>query len=119
MARNRNHNDDAFDARLFAYNDFMIYEEDARTLKGHRWLTDNIMNFAVIYLADQIFGTEVEENVFIVYAAQCELIKYEDDPQELGKLLGDIGIAPNKWILFIYNDSDRPNEWNSLVSCAI
>jgi hypothetical protein len=81
MARNRNHNDDAFDARLFAYNDFMIYEEDginkinkfkntdytllftARTLKGHRWLTDNIMNFAVIYLADQIFGTEVEENV--------------------------------------------------------
>ena len=45
-----------------------------------------------------------------MYAAQCELIKYEDDPQELGKLLGDIGIAPNKWILFIYNDSDRPNE---------
>lgn len=43
----------------------------------------------------------------MIYATLCELIKYTADP-EVGALLGSFGVTPDKWLLFIYNDSEEP-----------
>ncbi|CAK5034840.1 unnamed protein product [Meloidogyne enterolobii] len=74
--------------RFFSYEDIDIHDEDVISLRGHGWLTDNIIR--------------------IVYATQSELIKYESD--QIDTLLNNIGVNPDKWNLFIYNDSNNPNQ---------
>jgi hypothetical protein len=46
--------------------------------------------------------------VAIVYAAHCELLKFHED-QGLDILLRDIGVTPERWAIFIYNNSDQPD----------
>ncbi|KAF7640219.1 ULP_PROTEASE domain-containing protein [Meloidogyne graminicola] len=79
--------------RLLSYEDIIIHDEDAITFHGHGWLTDNIVNFAIIC---------------IVYATQCELIKYETN--HIDDLLKNIGINSKKWNIFIYNNSNNPDQ---------
>ena len=57
--------------RFFSYEDIDIHDEDGYllfclikltflviSLRGHGWLTDNIVNFAIIYLANKYFKEE-------------------------------------------------------------
>lgn len=94
--------------RFFSYEDIDIHDEDVISLRGHGWLTDNIVNFAIIYLANKYFKEERSNKICIVYATQSELIKYEND--QIDTLLNNIGVNPDKWNLFIYNDSNNPNQ---------
>lgn len=96
--------------RLFIYDDFVINTDDANSLLAHNWLTDNIVNFAVAYLADQIFDQNKEKHISIVYATQCELLKYQDGNDAIEMLLREMGVSRQRWALFIYNDSNRPDQ---------
>uniref|UniRef100_A0A914HVU3 ER membrane protein complex subunit 1 n=1 Tax=Globodera rostochiensis TaxID=31243 RepID=A0A914HVU3_GLORO len=98
------------DRRLFSYEDFVLFESDARSLaNANCWLTDNVVNFAVSYLYNQSAEQypRIINSVSVVSATLCELIKYTEET-EMDALLQSIGATPQKWLLFLFNDSTEP-----------
>uniref|UniRef100_A0A914EKZ9 Ubiquitin-like protease family profile domain-containing protein n=1 Tax=Acrobeloides nanus TaxID=290746 RepID=A0A914EKZ9_9BILA len=95
------------DAKVLSYDDIVVFQSDIRSLNGHSWLTDNIVNFAANYMKNVLINDATKEKVCIVYASCCELIKYTEKNQ-LQELLSSFEIDPMKWNIFMFNDNSDP-----------
>uniref|UniRef100_A0A183CCF4 ER membrane protein complex subunit 1 n=1 Tax=Globodera pallida TaxID=36090 RepID=A0A183CCF4_GLOPA len=78
-------------------------------MNANCWLTDNVVNFAVSYLYNQSAEQypRIINSVSVVSATLCELIKYTEET-EMDALLQSVGATPQKWLLFLFNDSTEP-----------
>ncbi|VDL85120.1 unnamed protein product [Nippostrongylus brasiliensis] len=66
------------DSKVLSYGDVVLYESDLQTLNPGCWLNDNIISFCCEYLLSRC-SAEVKNQVAIVSAATCELIRYSGD----------------------------------------
>ncbi|CAD5225866.1 unnamed protein product [Bursaphelenchus xylophilus] len=110
----------ASNRKICTYEDFTVFEEDFRSIYAG-WLTDTAVNFGATYLKDEILGPKKEE-VCLVYAFLCELIKHAGRRNsETQKLLESVEADKNKWTAFILNDNIDPTvvsggcHWTLLV----
>ncbi|CAD5218809.1 unnamed protein product [Bursaphelenchus okinawaensis] len=97
----------ASNRKICTYEDFTVFEGDFRSICSG-WLTDTAVNFGAIYLKNQILGGK-NDQVCLVYAFMCELIKYCDlRRSEAQELLKSVGADKKKWTAFILNDNVDP-----------
>ncbi|KAK5983419.1 CS domain-containing protein [Trichostrongylus colubriformis] len=107
------------DCKILSYGDVVLYASDLYTLNPGMWLNDNIISFACEYLMSKA-AHEIKEQVAIVSAASCELIRYSGDMEIVREIFFSLGFFKKEKILFILNDRDDPtivggNHWSLLV----
>ncbi|KAK6034355.1 hypothetical protein COOONC_28139 [Cooperia oncophora] len=78
------------DRKILSYGDVVLYTSDLYTLNPGMWLNDNIITFACEYLLSKA-TQEVREQVAIVSAASCELIRYSGDMEIIRDIFFSLG----------------------------
>ncbi|KAK6023622.1 Ulp1 protease family, catalytic domain protein [Ostertagia ostertagi] len=102
--------EDEKDSKVLSYGDVVLYTSDLYTLNPGTWLNDNIISFACEYMLSKA-APEVREQVAIVSAASCELIRYSGDMEIVRDIFFSLGFFKGKAIKTIVGG----NHWSLLV----
>ncbi|KHJ82860.1 Ulp1 protease family, catalytic domain protein [Oesophagostomum dentatum] len=107
------------DSKVLSYGDVVLYESDVNTLLPGVWLNDNILSFVCEFLMENS-SREVKEQVAIVSAASCELIRYAGDASIIREIFTSLNFFDKEKILFVLNDREDPRvvggfHWSLLV----
>ncbi|KJH42428.1 Kae1-associated kinase Bud32 [Dictyocaulus viviparus] len=107
------------DLKVLSYGDVVLYASDLRTLLPEMWLNDNILSFACDYLLSNA-PDDIKEQVAIVSAASCELIRYCGEMEVIRGIFDTLDLSNKEKVLFIMNDRNDPTavggtHWSLLV----
>merc|ERR1712228_527017 len=82
-----------------------IYASDYNTLSPGKWLNDTIIGFGYDVLTHKVFKDAAKNSFLFVHPTTVNVIKFENDKEDLIPLIVDAGIQTFDYIFFPINNS--------------
>ena len=92
---------------MIAYKQSTVYVSDYSTLGDRQWLNDTIIGFGYDVFANKICGDAPENSLLFVHPTTVNVIKFENDEEDLIPLIKDSGITKYDYIFFPINNSQN------------
>ena len=90
---------------MLAYKQSTVYVSDYRTLNDRTWLNDTIIGFAYDILANKIYHDSPKNSLLFVHPTTVNVIKFENDEEDLVPLIVDAGLQTFDYIFLPINNS--------------
>ena len=90
---------------LLTFEQSTVYVSDYNTLGAGKWLNDTIIGFGYDILAHKVFKDAAKSSLLFVHPTTVNVIKFENDEEDLIPLIVDAGIQSHDFIFFPINNS--------------
>ena len=90
---------------LLTYKQSTVYASDVSTLGDRKWLNDTIIGFAYDIFANKVCNNAAQDSLLFVHPTTVNVIKFENDEEDLIPLIVDAGIQTYNYIFFPINNS--------------